>query len=350
MDGGMPRAPIRERTLRLALLAGSLVAISSALAILEGALRITDPGLMVRQRGLQRYHPRLGWENRPGARSAAAGVEVTIDRHGRRATGQTGSAASTDAHVLLLGDSVAFGLGVSDDETFAASLTQGSNPYRVTNLAVPGYGPDQSLLRYEREGVAVGASVVILALCLGNDLADVVSPHHLYDERLPNPRFVLRGGDLQLEDDHVGGHRLRMLLDRSFLLARLSPSVRTSGPDHEQTARRLEALRAHSEEAEETLVAIVRRLRSEVERRGSRFVVAAFPDFRTLDQKSVRWPSLREKLSPHVDLLDLTPILARDHETYSRNTLDKIGHLSKQGHEHAARAIRTHLSRDTNAP
>jgi len=141
-----------------------------------------------------------------------------------------------------------------------------------------------------------------------------------------------------------------MLLDRSFLLTWFGPSVKESGPDHEQTARRLEALRAHSEEAEETLVAVVRRLRSAVLRRGSRFVVAAFPDFRTLDHKSVRWPRLREKLAPHVDLLDLTPVLARDHETYSRNTLDKIGHLSKQGHEHAARAIRTHLSRNTDAP
>ena len=67
----MSRAPSRERWLRLTLVSGSLAAILSALAILEGALRIVDPGLMVRQRGLQRYHPRLGWENRPGARSAA---------------------------------------------------------------------------------------------------------------------------------------------------------------------------------------------------------------------------------------------------------------------------------------
>lgn len=342
MDPGIPRTSRQERWLRLALAGGGLIAALTAFAMLEGAIRILDPGLMVRHRGQQKYHPRLGWENRPGARSATNGIRVSIDDHGRRETGQPGTGAG--AHMLLLGDSVAFGLGVSDEETFAASLTQGAPPYRVTKLAVPGYGPGQSLLRYESEADAIGASVVLLALCLGNDLADVASRHHLYDEGLGKPRFALRDGILVLEDDHVRGHRLRMLLDRSFLLAWFRPAADGSGPRHEQTARRLEALRAHSEEAEDTLVAVVRRLRGEVERRGSRFVVAVFPDFRTLDPKSRRWPSLREKLSPHVDLLDLTPILAPDHETYSRNTLDHIGHLSKQGHEHAARAIRAHLS------
>ena len=210
---------------------------------------------------------------------------------------------------------------MSDEETLAASLTQGAPPYQVTVLAVPGYGPGQSLLRYESEADAIGASIVILALCVGNDLADVASRRHLYDERW-----------------------LRMLPDRSFLLAWFRPGTDGSGPSHEQNARRLEALRARSEEAADTLVAIVQRLRGEVERRGSRFVVAAFPDLRTLDPKSRRWPRLREEPSPRVDLLDLTPILARDQETYLRNTLDHIGHLSKQGHEHAARGIRAYQS------
>ena len=340
------RGRSEEALLRAGSMVASLLAILGVVTVLEAAVRIADPQLMVRHRGMQRYHPRLGWENRPGGHSVAGGVKVSVDEHGRRFVGAApGLSHGSPTPLILLGDSVTFGLGVSDDETFAASLSQGSAPYHVTNLAVPGYGPGQSALRFESERPFSRPAVVILGLCLGNDLADVVSRHHLYDERLPKPRFVLRGGALRLEDEHVGGQRLRSLLDRSFLLARLGPSVEAPGPQHEQTARRLDALRRHSPEAEDTLVAIVERLRGQVESRGARLLVVAFPDFRTLDPKSVRWPRLQKKLAPHIDLLDLTRVLAPDQETYARNSLDHIGHLSRHGHEHAARAVRGRLAR-----
>lgn len=338
----------REGLRRASLIAASVLAVLGFVTALEAAIRVADPHLMVRHRGMQRYHPQLGWENRPHARSMTGGIKVSVDEHGRRLAGPPGLSQANPGPLILLGDSVTFGLGVSDDETFAASLSQGAAPYQVTNLAVPGYGPGQSTLRFESERPLSRPAVVILGLCLGNDLADVAALHHLYNESLPKPRFVLRGGALLLEDEHVRGQRLRSLLDRSFLLARLGPSIEAPGPQHEQTARRLTALRRHSPEAEDTLVAIVQRLRGQVESRGARLLVVAFPDFRTLDPRSVRWSSLQEKLAPRVELLDLTSVLAPDQETYARNSLDHIGHLSRQGHEHAARAMRESLSAPGN--
>jgi len=335
--------PRREKVIRAALFAASVVAVLGAVATIEAAIRMADPELMVRRRGLQRYHPLLGWENRPNARASNAGIAVSLDEKGHRRSGDALLPAASRTHLLLLGDSVAFGLGVSDEDTFAASLSQGTPPYRVTNLAVPGYGPSQSLLSYEGSPEPPDAAVVIFALCLGNDLADVLSRDHLYDERIPKPRLLLREGRLMLEDAHVRRAGFRDLLDRSFLLARLGPPAEQVEERPEQTERRLQALRGYSTEAEDTLVAIVQRMRLRAESRGARFLVAVFPDERTLDPASIRWPRLREKLEPQADLLDLVPILARDREAYKRNTLDHIGHLSKRGHEQAARALRERL-------
>ena len=335
--------PHREKLLRTTLIAAGVIAGLGAVGVVEAAIRLADPELMVQRRGLQRYHPLLGWENRPGAHSNDGGIAVSLDEMGHRRSGDALLPMASRTHMLLLGDSVAFGLGASDRDTFAASLSQGTPPYRVTNLAVPGYGPDQSLLSFEREEEVRDATVVIFALCLGNDLADVVSRSHLYDESTPKPRFLLRRGNLVLEDAHVRRARLRGLLDRSFLFARIGPSIEGRTDRPEQTERRLQALRGYSTDAEDTLVAIVDRMRRRAESRGARFLVVAFPDERTLDPASVRWPRLREKLQPRADVLDLVPLLARDREAYERHTLDHIGHLSRRGHEQAARAVRQRL-------
>ncbi len=334
--------PRRESLLRLALLAASVVVALGAVAAVEAAIRLADPDLMVRRRGLQRYHPVLGWENRPNARSHDAGIAVSMGATGHRRSSEAPLPSASRTELTLLGDSVAFGLGVSDEDTFAASLSQGTPPFRVTNLAVPGYGPGQSLLNYEMRR-AQEAAVVMFALCLGNDLADVLSPVHLYDERIPKPRFLLRQGSLMLEDAHVRRARFRGLLDRSFLFAGLGPPIERTDERPEQTERRLQALRGYSTEAEDTLVAIVQRMRQRAEGRGARFLVVAFPDERSLERASIRWPRLREKLQARVDLLDLVPVLAHDREAYQRNTLDHIGHLSRRGHEQAARALRERL-------
>lgn len=334
---------LREALVRAALMAAGALSVVGVVVAMEAGIRLADPELMVRVRSIHRYHPRLGWEVRPNLRVSTGGIKLSLDEGGNRLTGEEGKVAVNRPHILILGDSVAFGLGVSDEETFGASLSQGESPYRVTNMAVPGYGPGQSLLTYEAKGRALQAAVVIFALCLGNDLADVVSRHHLYDENIPKPRFFRRGGELELEDDQVRRAWFRGLLDNSFLLARFAPPRERLGEQPERVERRLQALRARSAEAEDTVVAIVKRLRKGVERHGARFLVVAFPDERALDPASTRWPGLREKLAPEADLLDLVPVLAQNRESFTRYSLDHIGHLSRRGHERAAKEIRLHL-------
>lgn len=332
----MPDRPLahpsrrRERLLRLALIFGGLVVSLGLVALGEAALRIADPDLLVRRRGLHRYHPELGWEGVPLARASVGGVHVTLDAEGTR-NGPKRAPAPGATRVVLLGDSIAFGLGVSDPDTFAAILSREPHGLHVRSLAVQGYGPGQSLLALERARPLDRVDVVIFGLCLGNDLADVTATHHLYSQGSPKPRFVMRGDALELEVQHVRKAWLRGLFDRSYLLARLTPRA-SATPAADEVARRLDALRAASEEAEDTVTAIVRRMRSVAEAAGSRFLVLVFPDVRTLERTSGRWIRLRPKLAEAADLVDLVPVIAPDREAYEVNTLDHIGHLSIMGH------------------
>ena len=54
--------------------------------------------------------------------------------------------------MLLLGDSITFGFEVDDAETFAARLVEAG--VGTVNLAVPGWGADQEVLRLRGQRLA----------------------------------------------------------------------------------------------------------------------------------------------------------------------------------------------------
>ncbi|HEX6738597.1 MAG TPA: hypothetical protein VF310_10010, partial [Vicinamibacteria bacterium] len=96
------------------------------------------------------YSQVYGWELRRSWRGRdPSGAPITLDAEGRRVTPHR--AAGKGRRVVMLGDSIAFGTGVADGQTFAHRLGELDPGLEVVNLAVPGYGTDQSLLRLERE-------------------------------------------------------------------------------------------------------------------------------------------------------------------------------------------------------
>ena len=291
----MKHFPRRECVLRALLVAASVLGLALVMVLAEVSLRLVDPQLMIRRRGIHQYHPRLGWVPRPGVRSTLAGFRVSTGPMGERLAGFEPDVSGP--RVVLFGDSVTFGLGVSDEHTFASLLTRPEYGYDVVNLAVQGYGPGQSLLGMEETLPGLSPSVVIFGLCLGNDLADVASPYHLYDEGIPKPLFVLREGELVIEDWHVRKAWMRVFAQRG----------------------------------------------------GARFLVVAFPDARSYQATSQRWPRLKGKVESLAAVLDLVPALAPDRSTYESNTLDHVGHMSAAGHEAVARLIAAWLARDLPA-
>ena len=96
--------------------------------------------------------------------------------------------------IAVFGCSQTFGSGVEDDETFSARLAVSLRGVEVLNFGVHGYGTDQMLLRWEREGVAYAPDVVVLAFAYYH-LDRNITGFRFYAK----PHFILEpGGALRL--------------------------------------------------------------------------------------------------------------------------------------------------------
>jgi hypothetical protein len=151
----------------------------------------------------------LGWRPRP--RASSRDGNVNIDAAGMRRNDNPAQLPKDTAgalRIVAIGDSFTFGDEVSDNETWPAQLErllqQGGVPARVFNLGTNAYGIDQAILRLARDGAPLRPDVVILGLQPENLMRNVnlLRPFFFPDTALPlsKPRFVLRGGKLQLRN------------------------------------------------------------------------------------------------------------------------------------------------------
>src|SRR5574341_82819 len=79
---------------------------------------------------------------------------------------------------IVLGESVALGHGVGDEETFAALLEQDLNrnrPTEVLNLGVSGFGTAEELIQLRHVGLAYQPDLVVLAYFPNDPYNNVVS-------------------------------------------------------------------------------------------------------------------------------------------------------------------------------
>jgi hypothetical protein len=286
---------------------------------------------------------RASWSDRDDA-----GHPVSTDSARRRV--QPEAPASTGApRVAILGDSVAFGTGVGDLETFP-SLLASREGWTVANFAVPGWGIDQSLLRYEREVRAWRPSAVVLNVCLANDLADGMLAHYLYDPAWPKPYFTIEDGRIRPHDDHLRLSRAargwRWLWEHSHLLSLLA-SRGGDGERHEighWMGRRKVAVK-DEETATRLAVLEVQRLRDATRADGAELLVALHPDRATFEERSPLAARLADGLSASgLRTLDLADRYREGGWTFGDLMLDGLGHLSPQGHAVAEREIREALA------
>jgi hypothetical protein len=182
-------------------LTGWVFAAMLPFVLVEGAARLSDP--VEQELDYRVFDPVLGWSLIPDRQYHVKSVRkdfefpVRIDRNGFRDDGQQIGAVS-DARVVVLGDSNAFGVGLSDDKVLShqlhdALLARGVN-VKVLNAGVPGYGLDQFFLRLRSLGKLAPGTVVILLIHPMNDLVNLSSD---VDYRMSRPAAVIEGGRLQ---------------------------------------------------------------------------------------------------------------------------------------------------------
>ena len=127
---------------------------SSAVLIVYEAFRL--PSRMFQSNKSVEYDDLLGWTN---ARNSIAegdygpGPRVTINSQSFRAESDYSlKVPSGKVRIICSGDSFTFGSDVSDQDTWCRQLTRIDPRVETINMGQPGYGLDQSYLRYVRDG------------------------------------------------------------------------------------------------------------------------------------------------------------------------------------------------------
>jgi GDSL-like Lipase/Acylhydrolase family len=195
----MPSSRARSLWFRLVAIA---IGFLLALAFGELAYRFVRlPGLSpVTHPDYVLHDAELGWSYRPNARhrhvTPEFDVEVMTNRDGYRGWEWPSELPGTSQRrrVLVLGDSFAFGWGVSWEHTFTARLALAHPEWDIRNAAVAGYGADQQLLVLKRLAPQFRPEVVVCVFC-DNDLWESNS-----DEAYGRgkPQFELDGDALRL--------------------------------------------------------------------------------------------------------------------------------------------------------
>ena len=98
-------------------------------------------------------------------------------------------------HILLLGDSVPWGVKTNDNENFSYYLDQKLSTYQVINMAVPGYGIGQSYLFLKKHIHQLNPKLIILMIHTGNDLYDTGSNRVIGKNK---PLFIPQKNEIKL--------------------------------------------------------------------------------------------------------------------------------------------------------
>ncbi|MEK7608644.1 MAG: hypothetical protein AAB495_03625 [Patescibacteria group bacterium] len=186
----------------------SVVATVAGILLLEGALRILGAGgpaepivdAINELNRIHGYNSDMGWVLVPGSsgrqRLPDFDVVYRINDEGFRDDRVYPETHDT-RRALLFGDSFAFGIGVSNEETFAKK-SEKETGHEVLNFGVSGYDPGQYLLALKKAQLTYHADAVIFSTYLGNDIEDVLLDHLFAQPEKNKPYFVLEEGHLEL--------------------------------------------------------------------------------------------------------------------------------------------------------
>jgi hypothetical protein len=225
----------------------------------------------------------LPYRLRPGYVGEYAGGHVTIDDRGNRIVPQSSPAPSDrfDGDIVVVGDSVAFGQGLDDQDTIAANLGSLVNVpqqrFGVQLIGAPGY---TSWNEYEALRLAdLGAARIIVLLYVNNDVTR------------DNDQFKLSAGAGMADVSHDLFHRMTGMLYKNSrvafiaadavkrLLANFKNATPIDGPanvDHDALSYSMEA---------------IQKIKALCEMHHSHFIVAIYRD--------AMWYSLRNNVTDY---------------------------------------------------
>ncbi len=125
------------------------------------------------------YDAEIGWVNSPSIDipdlwGPGNGLQINAQRF-RAQSDITAEQPAGRLRVLCSGDSFAFGEGVANLETWCHLLTLEDERLETVNLGQPGYGVDQSYLRYARDAESLEHTIHLFTF-IGPDIARMGRP------------------------------------------------------------------------------------------------------------------------------------------------------------------------------
>jgi lysophospholipase L1-like esterase len=216
----------------------------------------------------------LGWATKPHLELE----DVRTNSVGMRSDCEFTKERTSGAHrILFIGNSYTFGANVTDSQAFPAVLQETYLPgWEALNLGVPGYGPDQALLRYETVGTQYKPDVVVFGF-YPRGFFRLFTSFRFYAK----PYFVLgESGELKLKNVPVmSPDELYALYDsgrrriggwtNSYLLGALGTRI----------ARTFERgrIKEREDESWRLMAAILQRFRDQATEAGSKPFLLIFP-------------------------------------------------------------------------
>ena len=320
------------------------------------------------------FDAELGWCHRPdtdvgedrydwaGARIGVAPLEREKRADRRR--------------IVAIGESFTYGAEVAAAETWVAGVDRARDDLEIANLGVGGYGPDQALLRLERDGFALAPDEVWLGLVPGTAIRAttlyVPALRHWFGSVAFKPRFQLDPqGALELV--HNPATTPQTLCDLLASQARFLAALRghdvwidrageaysvlgTRWWHHSGLARlwvtwseRTDREPAPwfedpSSELHRLVRAIVLRARDDCSAHHARFRLVLLPEsgdlqFRRETGREYWRPLLDELRAAGVEVLDATPALASAGGDTAAALWAPLGHYSAAGNEIVAARV-----------
>ncbi len=149
--------------------------------LLEGSLRLvySVPPLQAGRLDVRGLHQRsaieeLVWELKPSVDRSVPGMVVHINRDGLRDREYSLDKPSGVRRIAVLGDSVTFGFGVSQEEAYPKVLEQLLNQgtqtikYEVMNFGVDGYNTDQEYIQLREKALSYSPDIVVLGFIMND--------------------------------------------------------------------------------------------------------------------------------------------------------------------------------------
>ena len=155
--------------------------------------------------GLYESDNYLGWklakEKSDVHHSTYFNVNYTTNSFGYRDQNRFVEKGKGKYRILLYGDSQIFGWGVPAGKRFTNLLEDSLKNIEIWNLGVPGYGLDQEVLSYQRDGKFFNADAIIFYI--SEYTLDRINYEYIYKKY--KPKFVITNGELKLVSPKKNG-------------------------------------------------------------------------------------------------------------------------------------------------